>query len=215
VLAEMTHPQVTVVEHPLIRARLAILRAEATPPDGFRRALTELSALMVAEVTRGFSNRSVSIQSPLEPCEAEVSARPIVIAPILRAGLGMAEGMLRILSEASVAHIGMYRDEESLRPKTYYYNGPEQLADSEVLVLDPMLATGWSAAAAVAQLREKGAVSMRFVCLVSCPQGLGHFATKHPDVPVFTAAIDRELNERGYILPGLGDAGDRFFGTGS
>ncbi len=201
------------VDHPLIRARLAQLRDRATPSETFRRALTEIAGLMVPTVTHSFTTRPVRVTTPLEECEAESAAHPVVIAPILRAGLGMAEGMLRLLSDASVAHIGMYRDEETLRPMPYYYNGPENLADCEVVVVDPMLATGWSAAAAVTQLREHGATRLRFVCLLSSPEGLRHFSKTHPEVPVFTAAIDRELDARGYILPGLGDAGDRFFGT--
>lgn len=175
--------------------------------------MTELSAMMVPAVTQAFTTRSWRVMTPLEECDAAVGEHPVVIAPILRAGLGMAEGMLRILSDASVAHIGMYRDEETLRPMPYYYNGPENLADSEVVVVDPMLATGWSAAAAVTQLQEHGATRLRFVCLLCSPEGLERFAEAHPAVPVFTASIDRELNEKGYILPGLGDAGDRYFGT--
>lgn len=205
--------QVQVVDHPLIRARLALMRDRETTSETFRRALTEVSGMLVPAVTLDFTTRPVQVTTPMEECGAERCEHPVVIAPILRAGLGMAEGMLRLLSDASVAHIGMYRDEETLRPMPYYYNGPENLADSEVVVVDPMLATGWSAAAAVTQLREHGATRLRFVCLVSCPEGLAHFGQAHPDVPVFTAAIDRELNERGYILPGLGDAGDRYFGT--
>ncbi len=209
----MKTSQVQVIDHPLVRARLALLRDAATPVEIFRRVLTELSAIMVPAVTEDFKTCPKRVTTPLEECEAEVGRHPVVIAPILRAGLGMAEGMLRILSDASVAHIGLYRDEETLRPRPYYYNGPENLADSEVVVVDPMLATGWSAAAAVTQLQEHGATRLRFVCLLCSPEGLERFARTHPEVPVFTASIDRELNERGYILPGLGDAGDRYFGT--
>ena len=167
----------------------------------------------IYEVTRDLPTRVRQVRTPLAECEGAALARPIIVAPILRAGLGMMEGMLSLLPEVSVAHIGMSRDEQTHRPASYYFKSPSHLAEADVLVCDPMLATGWSATVALAQLKAAGAKSLRFICLVSCPAGLEQIRSAHPDVPVFTACIDSELNAQAYIVPGLGDAGDRYFGT--
>ena len=175
--------------------------------------LSELATLMAFEVTRSLDAAPHRIRTPLAEHEGARLARPIVLAPILRAGLGMLEGMLKILSDASVAHIGLYRNEETHLPESYYFKAPVHLADADVIVADPMLATGGSATAAICQLKERGARSLRYACLVSCPPGIAHLQKEHPDVPIYTAAIDPELNAQAYIVPGLGDAGDRYFGT--
>ena len=206
-------PEVTVVDHPLVSAKLTVMRDAATPTAVFRARLAEVAALMVSEVTRDLATQPRTVRTPLAEHAGAALARPLIIAPILRAGLGMVEGMLHLLPEASVAHIGMYRNERTLRPESYYFKAPPHLADADVLVVDPMLATGWSATAAIAQLKEHGARWLRYVCLLSCPQGIEQLRAAHPDVPIYTAAVDPHLSERGYIVPGLGDAGDRYFGT--
>ncbi len=192
---------------------MARIRSQNTGPHEFRRLLREISTLLVFEITRDFGTVATQVQTPLALCPGSVLARPVIIAPILRAGLGMVDGLLQALPDASVGHIGMFRNEETLRPESYYFNLPANLPEAEVIVVDPMLATGWSATAAVTQIKEAGAQRIRFACLVSCREGLDQLQSAHPDVPIFTAAVDAGLNERGYILPGLGDAGDRYFGT--
>lgn len=203
----------TVIDHPLVQVKLTQLRDARTGSDDFRARVAELATLMVFEATRDLATRAQRVQTPLAEHEGASLARPIIVAPILRAGLGMLEGMLRLLPDVSVAHIGMFRDETTHRPQSYYFKAPARLPEADVLVLDPMLATGWSATGAIAQLKEHGATAIRFACLVSCPQGLEQLHSAHPEVPIFTAAIDPILNERAYIVPGLGDAGDRYFGT--
>lgn len=204
---------VTVVEHPLVRVKLTRLRDERTEPEEFRARLAELAAMLVTEATRDFPTRPCKVRTPLDVYEGAALSRPVVIVPILRAGLGMIDGMLRVLSGASVGHIGMRRDEKTHRPACYYFNMPPDFAQADILVVDPMLATGHSASEAIAKLKEAGARSIRFLCVVSCPEGLAQIRSAHPDVPVFTAAVDGRLNEKAYIVPGLGDAGDRCFGT--
>ena len=204
---------VTVVEHPLVRVKLTRLRDERTEPGEFRALLAELALLLTMEATRDFSTRPCKVRTPLDDYEGAVLARPVVIVPILRAGLGMVDGMLRVLSSASVGHIGMRRDEKTHRPTCYYFNMPPDYAQADIIVVDPMLATGHSASEAIAKLKEGGAKSIRFLCVVSCPEGLAQIHGAHADVPVFTAAVDERLNEKAYIVPGLGDAGDRCFGT--
>lgn len=204
---------VTVVEHPLVRVKLTQLRDERTEPGEFRALLAELALLLTMEATRDFSTRPCKVRTPLDDYEGAALARPVVIVPILRAGLGMVDGMLRVLPGASVGHIGMRRDEKTHRPACYYFNMPPDYARADIIVVDPMLATGHSASEAIAKLKEGGAKSIRFLCVVSCPEGLAQIHGAHADVPVFTAAVDERLNEKAYIVPGLGDAGDRCFGT--
>jgi len=204
---------VTLIDHPLVQVKLTQLRDARTDTTGFRARLRELSALVVVEVTRTLTTRPVRIETPLASCEGRVLVRPVIVAPILRAGLGLAEGMLDLLPDASVAHIGLSRHKTTLRPESYFFKAPAHLAEADVIVLDPMLATGSSAAGAVAQLKTAGATSIRFVCLVSCRQGLAQLRSEHPDVEIYTAAIDAGMNEQSYVVPGFGNAGDRYFGT--
>lgn len=211
----MTEPQpaLVVLDHPLIHDKLARLRDHATPPVAFARLVREIAALMCWEATRSLTLRPREVTTPLETIQGQVLTRPIALMPILRAGLGMVEGFRDILPEAVVGHIGLFRDHDSLQPVSYYFKVPEPIADHDVLVLDPMLATGGSATAALTRLKAAGTVRMILCCLVAAPEGVRRVRSDHPDVPILTAALDRELNATGYILPGLGDAGDRTFGT--
>lgn len=204
---------VTVLDHPLIHVKLTEMRNAQTTPRVFRERMTELAALLLYPITSDLAMRAHTIQTPLAEFAGQMLARPVVLAPILRAALGLAEGMLRLLPEAAVAHIGLRRDERTHRPVAYYFNAPSTLPDADVIVLDPMLATGHSSAAAVAELKRFGARSLRFVCLVSCKEGIETLRSLHPDVHIYTGAIDPILNDTAYIVPGLGDAGDRYFGT--
>jgi uracil phosphoribosyltransferase len=209
----MPAPSLIVIEHPVIQTKLTELRDLATESRKFRALLNEIASLMVYEVTRDWPTRPKPIRTPLEPMTGHVLARPITLVPILRAGLGMADGVLRLLPDARLGHLGVRRDEETLLPIAYYQKLPPDIADTEVLLIDPMLATGGSGAAAVSFLKQAGVASMRFVCLVAAPEGIAALHAQHPEIPIYCAAIDRQLNEKGYILPGLGDAGDRLFGT--
>ncbi|MEP6669359.1 MAG: uracil phosphoribosyltransferase [Chthoniobacter sp.] len=204
---------VTLIDHPLVQVKLTQLRDVRTESSGFRARLNELATLVVFEATRSLATRPERIETPLAPCDGHALARPVIVAPILRAGLGLVEGMLDLLPDVSVAHIGMFRNEITRRPESYYFKAPSHLAEADVILVDPMLATGFSATGAVTQLKEAGATSIRFVCLVSCPEGLAQLRGAHPDVEIFTAAVDPGLDERAYIVPGVGDAGDRYFGT--
>ena len=204
---------VTVVAHPLAALALSALRAERTPTDEFRRHLQNLSVILLAEASRSWATFPVEVETPLRACQGVALARPVTLVPILRAGLGMVDGMLRVLPDATVGHLGLYRDEATLRPVTYYSRLPKNVDEATVLLLDPMLATGQSAAAAASILKSHGAHSITFVCVVACPAGISHLQQAHADVPIVTAAVDPELNNVGYIVPGLGDAGDRYFGT--
>lgn len=198
-----------------MQVKLTQLRDRSTSTELFRERLSQIATLMLFEVTRKLQVVPRTVQTPLVEHTGSALAKPLIIAPILRAGLGMVEGMLRLLPEAGVAHIGMYRNEETHRPETYYFKAPPQLAEADVLVVDPMLATGWSATAAIGQLKSQGAKHISFVCLLTCPQGIQQLHTAHPEVPIFTAAVDASLSDKAYIVPGLGDAGDRYFGTGA
>ena len=204
---------VKVVEHPLLAVALSALRAQDTSTDEFRRNLQNLSIILLAEASRSWATFPVDIETPLRGCEGSALARPVTLVPILRAGLGMVDGMLRVLPHARVGHLGLYRDEATLRPVTYYSRLPTNVDEAEVLLLDPMLATGQSAAAAVSILKNHGAHAITFVCVVACPAGIAQLHKSHPEVRIITAAVDPELNDVGYIVPGLGDAGDRYFGT--
>jgi uracil phosphoribosyltransferase len=200
-------------EHPLIQQKLTRARDRLTPPMEFRRLLNEIAGLMTFEISRSFPTRAIDIQTPLEKTEGVVLSQPVTLVPILRAGIGMTEGILTLIPEARVAHVGIYRDEKSLLPVAYYAKYPKDIGEGPVLLIDPMLATGGSAAHAVAELKIRGCGDIKLICLVAAPEGVQRMLDTHPEVVVYAAALDRELNERGYIMPGLGDAGDRIFGT--
>jgi uracil phosphoribosyltransferase len=202
-----------VFEHALIQHKLTLLRDARTNSEDFRALLNEIAGLMVFEVSRNFPTRALSVQTPLESCEGRALSRPVTLAPILRAGLGMTDGILRLFPEARVGHIGIQRDEQSRAPINYYTRFPTDVADGPVLVVDPMLATGGSAVHAIDHLKRLGCRDLQMVCLVAAPEGVQRLLDRHPEVPVFAAALDRQLDENAYIRPGLGDAGDRIFGT--
>ena len=201
-------------DHPLVQHKLTLLRKKETSTTSFRRLLNEIGSLMAYEVTRDMPMHEVEIETPLERMRSRlIDGKKLVFVPILRAGMGLLDGFLTVVPGARVGHVGLYRDPKTLVAVEYYFKMPGGMNERDAIVLDPMLATGNSAVAAVERLKEAKPRSIRFVCLVSCPEGIRNFQSAHPDVPVYTAAIDRELNDHGYILPGLGDAGDRIFGT--
>jgi uracil phosphoribosyltransferase len=207
-------PNVTVVDHPLVQHKLTLMRDKTTSTAGFRTLLREIATLLCYEVTRGIELETVAIETPMGPMDAPIiKGKKLVFASILRAGNGLLDGMLDLVPAARVAHVGLYRDHETLEPIEYYFKAPNELENRLVIVVDPMLATGNSAIAAIDRLKRRGANQLRFLCLLAAPEGIAKFTAAHPDVPVFTAAIDSHLNEKGYIVPGLGDAGDRMFGT--
>jgi uracil phosphoribosyltransferase len=212
---ETTTPAgVTIVDHPLVEHKLTLLRSLATPTGDFRRLAREISLLMGYEVLRDLPLQPVDIQTPMEPMIArQVSGKKLCFISILRAGDGILGGMIDLVPSARIGHIGLYRDPVSHEPIEYYFKVPEDMAERLTIVVDPMLATGHSAAAAVTRLKRAGAAAIKFVCLIAAPEGVVVLRTAHPDVPIFTAALDRELDEHAYIRPGLGDAGDRLFGT--
>lgn len=205
---------VTVVDHPLVKHKLTIMRDKETSTGSFRRLLKEISLLLCYEVTRNMEMTTKRIETPMEPMDAPIlDGKKLVFASVLRSGNGLLEGMLELVPSARVAHIGLYRDHDTLQAVEYYFKAPDDIADRLIIVVDPMLATANSAIAAIDKLKERGANNLRFVCLLAAPEGIERFTKAHPDVPVFTAAIDSHLNEKGYIVPGLGDAGDRMYGT--
>ena len=209
-----TFPNLTVLTHPLIQHKLTILRDRHTTTRDFKQLVNEIATLMAYEVTKDLATEPVEIDTPLERMTGrQVSGKKLTLVPILRAGLGMVEGVAQLIPSARVGHIGLYRDHDSLQPVDYYFKIPADEIERDFFVLDPMLATGGSAVAAVAALKQAGARRIRFLCLVAAPEGVQRMLENHPDVAVFTAALDRELSPVGYILPGLGDAGDRLFGT--
>jgi uracil phosphoribosyltransferase len=203
----------TVVDHPLLKRALTTLRDARTPYGEFRRTLSDLSSILAYEALRDLPVRETTVQTPLEETAGYQLAREVVVIPVLRAGLGLVDGFVRYVPEARVGHLGMYRDEQSHEPVDYYSNVPAQVRDARVFVVDPMLATGGSAAGAINHLKRRGASDLTFVCLVAAPEGVARLEEYHPDVPIVTAALDRELDENAFIRPGLGDAGDRIFGT--
>ena len=205
---------VHVFDHPLIQHKLTLMRRKETSTTSFRRLLNEIGSLMAYEVTREMPTQELEIETPMERMTGRViDGKKLVFVPILRAGTGLLDGFLSVVPGARVGHIGLYRDPKTLVAIEYYFKMPGGMAERDAIVLDPMLATGHSAVAAVDRLKEANPRSIRFVCLVSCPEGMRALGNAHPDVPIYTAAVDRQLNDHGYILPGLGDAGDRIFGT--
>ena len=208
------NPNVTVIDHPLVQHKLSKMRDVGTSTAGFRRLLREISLLLCYEVTRNLELTTEIVETPMEKMDAPVLAgKKLVFASILRAGNGLLEGMLDLVPSARVAHVGLYRDHETLEAIEYYFKAPEDISDRLVIVVDPMLATANSATAAIEKLKERGANNIKFLCLLAAPEGIEAFTKAQPDIPVFTAAIDSHLNENGYIVPGLGDAGDRMYGT--
>jgi uracil phosphoribosyltransferase len=209
-----TRAPVTVATHPLVQHKLSYLRDKRTPTGDFRRLVNELTVLLTYEATKDFPTETVRVETPLEWTEVHrISGKKVAVCPVLRAGMGMLDGVLSLVSGARVGFIGLYRDEETLEPVEYYLKLPGDLRARDAIVLDPMLATGNSSAAAVAAVKAAGARSVRLIALVAAPEGIERLQSEHPDVAIYCAAVDRELNERGYIMPGLGDAGDRLYGT--
>ena len=206
--------KLTQLNHPLIFHKMALIRDKNTGAKDFRELVEEVSMLMAYEVTRDLETEEVEIETPVVKAKSKVIAgKKLGIVPILRAGLGMVDGMLKLIPAAKVGHIGLYRDEETLKPVEYFCKLPQDIAERDIMVVDPMLATGGSAADALTLLKEKGAKNLRLVCLISAPEGIKYVQETHPDVDIYVGAIDEKLNEHGYIVPGLGDAGDRLFGT--
>jgi uracil phosphoribosyltransferase len=205
---------VTVVDHPLVQHKLSLMREKETSTAVFRQLLREISQFLAYEVTRGLEMTTRRIETPMEPMDAPALAgRKLALVSILRAGNGLLDGMLELIPSARVGFVGLYRDEETLRPVQYYFKVPDNLEDRMVIAVDPMLATGNSSVAAIDLLKKAGATNIRFLCLLAAPEGIARMKEVHPDVPIVTASIDSHLNENGYIVPGLGDAGDRMFGT--
>lgn len=207
-------PGLTLVKHPLVQHKMTLLRDRSTPTKIFKELVDEIAMLMAYEATSDLVLEAVSVDTPLETTGGHrIAGKKLTLVPILRAGLGMVEGILKLVPSARVGHIGLYRDHDTLEPVDYYFKVPADAPERDFLLLDPMLATGGSAVAAINSLKRAGAVRIRFLCLVAAPSGVARVHESHPDVPIICAALDRELNSNGYILPGLGDAGDRLFGT--
>jgi uracil phosphoribosyltransferase len=210
----MTVQPVNLVSHPLVQHKLTLMRQRDRSIKGFRELLNEIGMLLGYEVTRDLPLEMVEIETPIASMQAPmIAGKKLTLAPVLRAGVGFLDGMMALVPSARVAHIGLYRDPETLQAVEYFFKAPHDLADRMVILMDPMLATGNSACAAASLLKSRGASDIRFVCLLAAPEGIAHFQEEHPDVPIWTAAIDEKLNDHGYIVPGLGDAGDRMFGT--
>ena len=204
---------VFLIDHPIVKRDITILRDKNTDSENFRAVLQRVSNILAVELSKEFSLTQTETETPLEKTKGAKLSNDVILVPVLRAGLGMVNGFLQIIPEAKVGHIGLQRDEETLKPIEYYYKVPKNLESAEVVILDPMLATGGSASEALKYLKKRGASKMAFACLVAAPEGIEKINSEHPDVKIFAAAIDRELNSKGYIVPGLGDAGDRTFGT--
>ena len=210
----MSLSNVIVVAHPLVQHKLSLMREKDRSTKGFRELLNEIGMLLCYEVTRDLPLEMVDIETPMSAMKApKIAGKKITFAPILRAGVGFLDGMLALVPSARVAHIGLYRDPNTLEAVEYYFKSPTDLSDRTAVLMDPMLATGNSACAGASLLKARGARDIRFVCLLAAPEGIAQFQSEHPDVPIWTAAVDERLNDHGYILPGLGDAGDRMFGT--
>jgi uracil phosphoribosyltransferase len=206
--------QVRIIDHPLVQHKLSLIRDIRTGPKEFRELLEEIAMLMAYEITRNLPLEEMEIETPVARCRCKVlCGKKIGVVPILRAGLGMVSGVIRLIPAAKVGHIGVYRDPATLKPVEYYCKLPTDVEDREIVVIDPMLATGGSAAAAIEMIKKRGARSVKLMCLVAAPEGVLHVNEQHPDVEIYTASVDERLNDHGYIVPGLGDAGDRIFGT--
>ncbi len=203
----------TIIRHPLVQRDMSLLRDKRTPSNQFRAILRRVSTMMAYEVSRELPLKKIQVETPLDSTSGGVLARSVVLVPILRAGLGLIGGFVEVLQDARVGHIGLYRDEQSLKPVDYYFKVPRNLREAMVFLLDPMLATGGSSSAALTYLKKRGAKTIVFVTLVASPEGVRLIQKDHPDVKIFTCALDKRLNKKGYIIPGLGDAGDRIFGT--
>jgi uracil phosphoribosyltransferase len=213
-LSDAARPHVHLINHPLVQHKLTLMRKKDASTNSFRRLLGELSSLMAYEVTRDMATQDVDIETPLEKMQAkQIDGKKLVFVSILRAGNGILDGVLQVVPGARVGHIGIYRDPATLKAVEYYFKMPKDMHERDIIVVDPMLATGNSAVAAITRLKECKPKSIKFLCLLTVPEGINTLHAAHPDVEIFTAAIDRELNDHGYILPGLGDAGDRIFGT--
>lgn len=202
-----------IIDHPLIQHKLTLIRSKYTGTKEFRENVSEIAGLMAYEITRDMPLRQTKTETPMKDCLTSTLDRDIVLVPVLRAGLGMVDGITSLIPTAKIGHVGIYRDHDTLEPRTYYAKFPYRMKNASVLVLDPMLATGGSASATLARLKSEGANDLKLVCIVGAPEGLDRIGRDHPDVEVYLAALDEGLNEQGYILPGLGDAGDRLFGT--
>ncbi|WP_227762559.1 uracil phosphoribosyltransferase [Zhaonella formicivorans] len=206
--------KVYVLDHPLIQHKITLIRAEDTGSKDFRELVEEVAMLMAYEVTRDFPLEEVEVKTPLTTCKSKMLAgRKVGIIPILRAGLGMVNGMLKLIPAAKVGHVGLYRDPETLQPVEYYCKLPTDVAERDIIIVDPMLATGGSASAGIQFMKQRGVKNIKLMCLIAAPEGIKRVQEEHPDVDIFTAAVDECLNDHGYIVPGLGDAGDRLFGT--
>ena len=213
-MSQLATEKVVVVDHPLVQHKLGLLRDETTPTQVFRQLVDEVTLLLTYEATKDLATEEVQIETPLERTTVQrISGKKVAVCPILRAGIGMLDGVLSLISGARVGFIGLYRNEETLEPVEYYVKLPQDIAQRDVILLDPMLATGNSTAAAVSSVKQAGAESIRLIAIIAAPEGVERLQAEHPDVTIVVAAIDRELNEKGYIVPGLGDAGDRLFGT--
>lgn len=210
---EKGFPNLTIVQHPLIKRDLTEIRDELTKQEQFRNAVSRISVILAAEIMKNAPLLEVTVKTPLEKTTGHVLKDGIILVPVLRAGLGMTSGFISLIPDARVGHVGIQRNESTLQPDVYYSKSPKTLNSSLTIMLDPMLATGGSASAALSYLKERGAKKLFFACLVASPAGVQHLLDEHPDVPIYAAVLDRELNDKGYILPGLGDAGDRTFGT--
>ncbi|MBR6267382.1 MAG: uracil phosphoribosyltransferase [Selenomonadaceae bacterium] len=210
----LENDKLMVLDHPLIQHKLTLMRQKETGTKDFRELLEEIAMLMAYEISRDFPLHEVEIETPVAKCKAKMlEGKKVGLVPILRAGLGMLNGILRLIPAARVGHVGLYRDPKTLKPVEYYCKLPGDVEERTLIVVDPMLATGGSSSAALTLLKEKGAKSMVLMCLVAAPEGIDVITKDHPDVPIYVAAVDERLNEKGYIVPGLGDAGDRIFGT--
>lgn len=205
--------KVTILNHPLIDHKMSIIRDKTTNTKSFRENVNEIGGLITFEITRDLPTREIKVETPIQSTVCKELSKDVIIVPILRAGLGMVDGIQSIVPTAKVGHVGMYRDEETLEPHEYYAKFPKEIVDGTVLVVDPMLATGGSASAAITAVKKRGATDIRFVGLVGCPEGVERLNNDHPDVDIYLAAMDEKLNDVGYIVPGLGDCGDRLFGT--